>query len=502
MTAPTPAPHSAAGPALPVVQRHTDEAVGTPGPRDGDTKGTSRSTPNNPAGAPANAPHRRPGTGRSGARTRGGLGEPLSALPPSANLPGSAASGANASRTAPGPNASRKAPGPNVQRAGPHHPEPEGTEGTARADGAAHTKPTANAEGPAGKARQPGMTSGKPDSGRRRADGPVPPGPVAPSPVVIARAVAEGSGGVRRISVAAPLLRTANRSGAHRAPAAPRTLSLLAARPLTLNTRAPEGVAPHAGARSGGRPVVAARWPGAPGTPQEDPATPSGPAPRPTPGPSSATPATPQRQPQPQPQIQRAVSAPPVPSDSGVDNSGDPRSVQRVPVVRPAAPDRATPTGVAQATAVPGRTLPVTALQTPAPQTSALMDRPSAAPVPVNPVPVVRPRPATPNPGPAPGPRAAASGAPPVQRTVRGTGGASAPTGASATTGPARGRPRSASEPSAPGKGTAHRAETPQDPGVDLDDLARRLLDPVARLLRTELRRGRERTGRPYDGRR
>lgn len=53
----------------------------------------------------------------------------------------------------------------------------------------------------------------------------------------------------------------------------------------------------------------------------------------------------------------------------------------------------------------------------------------------------------------------------------------------------------------------AHQAESaspegPQDSGHDLDDLARRLIDPVARLLRTELRRGRERTGRPYDGRR
>ncbi|MYU22370.1 hypothetical protein [Streptomyces sp. SID8352] len=44
--------------------------------------------------------------------------------------------------------------------------------------------------------------------------------------------------------------------------------------------------------------------------------------------------------------------------------------------------------------------------------------------------------------------------------------------------------------------------DSPQDPGLDLDDLARRLLDPVARLLRTELRRGRDRTGRPHDGRR
>ncbi|HEY0803840.1 MAG TPA: hypothetical protein VGD84_02200 [Pseudonocardiaceae bacterium] len=40
------------------------------------------------------------------------------------------------------------------------------------------------------------------------------------------------------------------------------------------------------------------------------------------------------------------------------------------------------------------------------------------------------------------------------------------------------------------------------EPPPDLDDLARRLIEPVARLLRTELRRGRERAGRPHDGRR
>ncbi|MEU9078361.1 hypothetical protein [Kitasatospora sp. NPDC048538] len=39
--------------------------------------------------------------------------------------------------------------------------------------------------------------------------------------------------------------------------------------------------------------------------------------------------------------------------------------------------------------------------------------------------------------------------------------------------------------------------------GADhLDELARRLIEPVGRLLRAELRRGRERAGRPYDGRR
>ncbi|MFI6863977.1 hypothetical protein ACIBKZ_29455 [Streptomyces sp. NPDC050421] len=38
--------------------------------------------------------------------------------------------------------------------------------------------------------------------------------------------------------------------------------------------------------------------------------------------------------------------------------------------------------------------------------------------------------------------------------------------------------------------------------GLDIEELARRLLDPVSRLIRADLRRGRERSGRPYDGRR
>ncbi|MFC6092210.1 hypothetical protein [Saccharothrix lopnurensis] len=37
---------------------------------------------------------------------------------------------------------------------------------------------------------------------------------------------------------------------------------------------------------------------------------------------------------------------------------------------------------------------------------------------------------------------------------------------------------------------------------LDLDDLARRLLEPVGRLLRAELRQGRERAGRLHDRRR
>jgi hypothetical protein len=38
--------------------------------------------------------------------------------------------------------------------------------------------------------------------------------------------------------------------------------------------------------------------------------------------------------------------------------------------------------------------------------------------------------------------------------------------------------------------------------GAELDELARRLLEPVGRLLRADLRHGRERAGRLYDGRR
>ncbi|MFE1293880.1 hypothetical protein [Streptomyces sp. NPDC058731] len=100
----------------------------------------------------------------------------------------------------------------------------------------------------------------------------------------------------------------------------------------------------------------------------------------------------------------------------------------------------------------------------------------------------------------------------PVQRDA--TGAAGSVRGVPAKETPARGRPRSASTGSLPssasapaatgaGKAAARRPESPPpEAGLDLDDLARRLIDPVARLLRAELRRGRERTGRPYDGRR
>ncbi|MDT0406778.1 hypothetical protein RM528_33590, partial [Streptomyces sp. DSM 41635] len=116
------------------------------------------------------------------------------------------------------------------------------------------------------------------------------------------------------------------------------------------------------------------------------------------------------------------------------------------------------------------------------------------APAAPEPSPVVRPRTVTGRPA-----------APPVQRAAPHPAGdlAVPPT---SRPGPTRSpSPSLAGDlavPERPGKQPTRAADNPQTPGADLDDLARRLLDPLARLLRTELRRGRERTGRPYDGRR
>jgi syndecan 1 len=141
--------------------------------------------------------------------------------------------------------------------------------------------------------------------------------------------------------------------------------------------------------------------------------------------------------------------------------------------------------------------------------TPPLAHGPSAAAAQAAAIPVVRPRVVT------PGARSASGGGnspavPEVQRAISGTGKAvpdvpGASKGVPAKAVPAaRGKQQSSgtASASASGRRTERSADTAQDPGLDLDDLARRLLDPMARLLRTELRRGRERTGRPYDGRR
>ncbi|MFJ3589346.1 hypothetical protein ACIQUY_34235 [Streptomyces sp. NPDC090231] len=549
---------SAPGPALPVVQHHSEPTAGAPAP------GTP-SAPTKRAEAPDRAPERStsgrttPGgttpdrtasDRRTGARARGGLGAPLSELPPTAGLPGATGSGARPPRTAPGPDIQR-APAGQDRRSGatPAQPVADGNRGRAKDAPllGASAGDTGRPDTPSGGSGPGTSGSGSLGSGRQR---PGNSGPAAPAPVVVARAPAPGNASTAGTTTAAGGLSTTSttgttstsgtasttgtpratstptmstvgphpitvaRAGAHAAPAPPRTLSLLAARPLGLSTQAPEGVAAPVAARPVGRPVVAARWPGAPAPHRSGSAPPSR-------GPSATAPGT--------PQVQRAATgrsgARTGSAGRGVRSNGAPESVQRVPVVRPAplargasgepvpagpVPARTVQTSAVQASAAPGgRPVPVRPLPVTAPQ--ALVGRPPGTPAPARApagtVPVVRPRSTRPT-----------GSAFSVQRDVTGAGDGSVPNGSipnsSVSNGSAPKDPlpdaapakaesqRSGTTPSATGSGAAGHAGSPQASGAEMDELARRLLDPVARLLRTELRRGRDRTGRPYDGRR
>ncbi|MFF9066520.1 hypothetical protein ACF09E_14320 [Streptomyces sp. NPDC014891] len=603
---PSPAPGGGGvqGPGLPLVQR---QAEGT----SRDTSGASASDPVSP--------------GRPGARARGGLGAPLSAMPPSATPPaGSTGSGARPGRPAPGPGVQRAPASPagerpspaapeapllgatDVQRRLTDHPASPAADRTDRTSGGAPVVRTpGSAAPPSGSAPQRAASRDAvrphPASGGS--------GSTAPVPVVVARAVsgpgtqasgaAPGSGGDRSGTAGPPptpgpasatgskstagskppagpqtgtgpkpitAVRTAggpSPSGTVGAsgtpgtgprptagsasrvgtgggrpafapylgsaangpvPVARRTLALLPARPLTLSTGAADGLAPSAASRAvSGPPVVAARW----NTARD---APGGPAPASAPGGGTSAPvqravsasvrgsgtasapraAAPTRGfpasgsvPPPStrpdapgpfaaPTVQRAATAPgPWHADGGAA-TGAPAAGARVPVVTPAPPGGG-------ASAAPARSLPVAP-----PQAPPVAHGPSApgTPAPGAPVPVVRPRSVP--------PAAASTGggaAPRIQRAVPDTGGsASAAPAVPVKAVSARGKQASSAAPAAAGRGTGRTtgrdAEPAQDPGLDLDDLARRLLDPMARLLRTELRRGRERSGRPFDGRR
>ncbi len=600
----TPTSRPAPGPALPVVRRRTEGG----GTSEGGVQGTAQK---GPAPQEGPAPRRTSDAGRPGARARGGLGAPLPALPPSADVPRSASSGARASRPAPasGPDIQRaparqdnrsSATAPDRDRTPTMTAPPERGEGGADApllgsddvqrrvsnpsapgDPTSPGHPSDRAGGPATPLVTPSaatvsegpVSATAPAGNAPRPGAQTPSIPGAPGPVVVARALAEGTEDARTPATdeptapavpraartsgtagpgplpvtgsAAPSVQAAPRTqgttgtartsgaadprpltgtAASSAPAVPLTLQLLPARPLTLSTRAPEGAAQPTAARSGDRPVVPMRWPGGPAAPrgQGDTGTPA----RPSPGLSAATEATPHVQrsvapgPGPAaPQVQRAATPYPGARNSVVSTPGSSAAVQRVPVVQLAPPHRETHGSPSSAVRAPARSLPVTA-----PRTPPLTDRPSptqgSAPASAGWVPVVRPRAAAPGGG----TRGATT---PVQRAPHSADDSALPgsmdkalptprrqpvsaAGDLAETVKSRqsgGRSRTVSAgPPAGGtasaKRTAHRAETPQDPGMDLDELARRLIDPVARLLRTELRRGRERTGRPYDGRR
>ncbi|WP_052397954.1 hypothetical protein [Streptomyces sp. NRRL F-5123] len=158
------------------------------------------------------------------------------------------------------------------------------------------------------------------------------------------------------------------------------------------------------------------------------------------------------------------------------------------PLVRPAAPPATAPSAFPGALASASAP-PVVPLAQPRPTAPGGSAGGGASPVPVVPVvqrnalhgpdfglPAGVPVTAVPRPQPQSQPQ---QSAPQVQRRTAGlaAGGGTAP---------------------APGAQQQHHGTDP----AELDDLARRLLEPVSRLLRTELRRGRDRIGRPHDGRR
>ncbi|SOB79573.1 hypothetical protein SAMN06272789_0502 [Streptomyces sp. 1331.2] len=140
------------------------------------------------------------------------------------------------------------------------------------------------------------------------------------------------------------------------------------------------------------------------------------------------------------------------------------RAMSAVPSVRPAAPARTGPahTWPAQTTPVPPSPSPSPSLPGTAQVLQRVAEQAGLVGVPLTAVPA---------------------------RTPTTVQAAPAPGSPARTTSAHHGDGRPPSEPGGVGLG-------------ELDELARRLVEPVGRLLRTELRRGRERSGRPYDGRR
>ncbi|XIG73045.1 hypothetical protein C1N81_06055 [Streptomyces sp. SGAir0957] len=289
-------------------------------------------------------------------------------------------------------------------------------------------------------------------------------GPGGPVPLVVARAVggsaysaAPGAGAASRIRP---------------------TVRLLSARPLSVSTQAASGPALPA-PRPGGRPVVVARWSQA-GPSARDGGDAQTSAPRPAAdGPRH---------------IQRVTGAPAPGSGSGS------------PVTHVVRPASAAPTlQSAPHASVPARPLPVSAPQgqlPPVQPTFAATPGLPARQEPHRTAPVVRPAARVVQrdggtPASSGGPPAASSMSTPGTQTTAATSTRTSSTGTGTGTGTGTSAATVANRTTA-STGT----QTSPAPGIDLDDLARRLLDPVSRLLRTELRRGRERTGHPTDRRR
>ncbi|MFJ9809701.1 hypothetical protein ACIRTB_15880 [Streptomyces sp. NPDC101158] len=461
-------PSVASAPAMPTLQRSTAEPGDTPAtplPRPPAT--TTPAMPAFPrkAEAPNGGPPTadRPVLRRTADGPRLGLGAPMAQLPPTGRT----------TRPAPAPPAAPPAPVPTLQRRADGPPDSQATAGgpSAATPAAPGPRPGRARTGlgaplaalPASAAaRMPSVdvqraaapATARPSSGSAWSTG------NASRPASVRGAEVRGGEGRPMPLVVARRVDTPDGIARHQAPGSSRTaahsLQLLADRTLTtgLSVDAPGLPTAPAPTRSApARPVVPARWASA----------------------SADSPA----------------GSPTAPSTA----SGSP-AVQRVAVAPAAAPGfhPTRPAPDARRTAAP---LPVTA-----PQAQVR----GVAPF------VVQPAPA----GPGPAVPALPGVARPVPTVTSAPAAHAVPTGRTAPAAPVV-RPRAAATPSPvatvqraaepPASASAGPApksgSTPQAAAdTDLDDLARKLIDPVARLLRAELRRGRERAGRPFDGRR
>ncbi|WP_345983208.1 hypothetical protein [Streptomyces sp. DSS69] len=180
-----------------------------------------------------------------------------------------------------------------------------------------------------------------------------------------------------------------------------------------------------------------------------------------------------------------------------------------VPVVRPH-PPVATPPG---ATVVPVQRMPLPVVPDPAGPSPAGPTPGGDAPPPGPPALSVR-VPPRPHPSPSgPSGTTATPGQPPaqaqvLQRAAVQAGITGVPVKAVPPKGTGSGAPRPVQRAAKDTSGLAPAAETStanaasRISGAEIEELARRLIDPVSRLIRADVRRGRERAGRLHDGRR
>ncbi|MEV5199482.1 hypothetical protein [Streptomyces sp. NPDC053720] len=166
-----------------------------------------------------------------------------------------------------------------------------------------------------------------------------------------------------------------------------------------------------------------------------------------------------------------------------------------MPVQRMAFP--VVPESAAPATAAP---MPESAGSSPHGPPTLAVRVPQHAPATTRTAPPASGRTATPAAAPAAGARNSRATAEVLQRVAADAGITGVPVRAvpaQRSGPPGRTAPAGPDTPATGDPATANRVSA-----TDIEELARRLIDPVSRLIRADLRRGRERTGRLYDGHR